>query len=85
MEKIIKNIFWYVRENPNKWRVIGYLWIASSISSLQIDELEVILIKIQIDIFMKLDKLILRFMWNTRYKDRQDLFDECILHSVDLM
>lgn len=62
MEKMIKNIFWYVRENPNKWRVIGYLWIRSSISSLQIDDLEVILIKIQIDIFMKLDKLILRFM-----------------------
>lgn len=49
-------------------------------SLLQIYELEVILIKIQIDIFMKLNKLILRFIWKPTYKNRQDLFDEHVLH-----
>lgn len=61
MEKMVK-FSSSMLEKKHKWEMIGCSWIRSSISSLQIYELEVTLMKIQIDIFMKLDKLILRFI-----------------------
>ena len=47
---------WIIR-HQNKWRMMGFSWVGRSVSSLQLCELEVILIKIQIDVFM----LILRY------------------------
>lgn len=47
--------------HQNKWRMMGCLWVGRSVSSLQLYELEVILIKIQIDVFMEL-KLILIYV-----------------------
>lgn len=62
--------------HQNKWRMMGCLWVGRSVSSLQLYELEVILIKIQIDVFMEL-KLILIYVKIKARIDKNFLTNGC--------